>query len=182
MPKDKKQATDPIISDVPEISQPETYAEVPEVKVEPVFGIRIGTMGLLISTTRFCEVLDKVQVNALPNVHPWISGILNLRGNLVPVFDLRVVLEEGAGDNKKRRLFAVDRDEKAVALWIDNYPEIKNRAVMQPLKQLPELPQILQRFVTNGYELDGHVWLDVKFEELFRALGSHQYTTGEMAT
>ncbi|MBK8817088.1 MAG: chemotaxis protein CheW [Methylococcaceae bacterium] len=167
MQKDEIKAADPIRTDISEIPQPEA-------KVEPVFGVRIGTMGILVSTSRFCEVLDKSQVNVLPNVHPWISGIVNLRGNLVPVFDLRVVLEEGAGDSKKRRLFAVDRDDKAIALWIDNYPEIKNRAAMHIVQELPKLPPVLQRFVTNGYELDGLVWLDIKFEELFKSLGSHQ--------
>jgi twitching motility protein PilI len=161
------------------LSQPEADTTMPE---EAVFGIRIGSIGLLVSTTRFCEVLDKVQVNALPNVHPWVSGILNLRGSLVPVFDLRVVLEEAAGDNKKRRLFAVDRDEKAVALWIESFPEIKDRACMQPLTELPSLPKVLQRFVTGGYKQGGQVWLDVKFEDLFKVLGSHQYTMEEIAT
>jgi twitching motility protein PilI len=171
MQEDELNALDIIDTEVPQ----------PDVKIEPVFGIRIGSMGFLVSTTRFCEVLDKIQVNALPNVHPWVSGILNLRGNLVPVFDLRVVLEE-TGDNKKRRLFAVDRGEKAVALWIDNYPEIKNRAVMNPLITLPILPDILQRFVTGGYEHAGQVWVDIKFEDLFKALGRHQYAMEEMAT
>jgi twitching motility protein PilI len=152
-----------------------------EAKVEPVFGVRIGSMGFLVSTNRFCEVLDKIQVNTLPNVHPWVSGILNLRGNLVPVFDLRLVLEE-TSDNKKRRLFAVDRGEKAVALWIDNYPAIKNRAAMKPLEKLPTLPDILQRFVIGSYEQEGQIWLDIKFEDLFKALGRHQYATEEMAT
>lgn len=178
MQEDELKAVDLINTNILEITQP----AMPETKVEPVFGIRIGTMGLLVSTTRFCEVLDKVQVNALPNVHPWVSGILNLRGSLVPVFDLRVVLAEGAGDNKKRRLFSVDRDEKAVALWIEGFPEIKDRASMQPLTELPVLPDILQRFVTSGYQQGGQVWFDVKFEDLFKALGRHQYTTEEMAT
>jgi twitching motility protein PilI len=153
----------------------------PEAKVEPVFGVRIGSMGFLVSTSRFCEVLDKIQINALPNVHPWVSGILNLRGNLVPVFDLRLVMEE-TGDNKKRRLFAVDRGEKAVALWIDNYPEIKNRLAMKTIKTLPKLPDILQRFVTKGYEHDGQIWVDIQFEDLFKALGRHQYATEGAAT
>lgn len=178
MQKDELKEADLINADSPQL------AAIPvafETKVEPVFGIRIGSMGFLVSTSRFCEVLDKIQVNALPNVHPWVSGILNLRGNLVPVFDLRIVMEE-TGDNKKRRLFAVDRGEKAVALWIDNYPEIKNRAAMKPLKKLPTLTDILQRFVTGGYEQEGQVWLDIKFEDLFKALGRHQYATEEMAT
>jgi len=163
-----------------DLLQPETDPTEPEAKVEPVFGIRIGSMGFLIATTRFCELLDKIKVNALPNVHPWVSGILNLRGNLVPVFDLRLVLEE-TGDNKKRRLFAVDRGEKAVALWIENYPEIKNLVVMKQMKELPKLPDILQRFVISSYEQEGQVWLDIKFEDLFKALGRHQYAAEETA-
>lgn len=163
-----------------DLLQPEPDPTEPEAKVEPVFGIRIGSMGFLIATTRFCELLDKIKVNALPNVHPWVSGILNLRGNLVPVFDLRFVLEE-TGDNKKRRLFAVDRGEKAVALWIESYPEIKNLAAMKQMKKLPKLPDILQRFVISSYEQEGQVWLDIKFEDLFKALGRHQYAAEEAA-
>lgn len=178
MQEDELKATDLTNTGVPEIPQMEFLAPLPEVKVEPVFGIRVGTLGLLIATTRFCEVLDKVQVNALPNVHPWVSGVLNLRGNLVPVFDLRLVME-AVGDAKKRRLFAVDRGEKAVALWIDTFPEIKNRLVMKKLKKLPVLPEIIQHFVTGGYEQDGQVWLDIKFEELFKALGRHQFAAEE---
>jgi twitching motility protein PilI len=152
---------------------------MPEVKLGPVFGIRIGSVGFLVSTTIYCEVLDKIRVNALPNIHPWINGILNLRGNLVPVFDLLMVLEEPV-DNKKRRLLAVDRGDKAVALWVDSFREIKDKSSFQPLKKLPPLPQIVQRFVNNGYEHDGQIWLDVKFEDLFKALGRHQYATEEM--
>jgi twitching motility protein PilI len=158
----------------------ESMTEIPEEKVEPVFGIRIGNMGFLVSKNRYCEVLDKVQVNALPNVHPWVSGILNLRGNLVPVFDLCSVLDEVV-DNKKRRLLAVDRGEKAVALWIDSFPEIKNRLTMQPAKRIPELPDLLKRFVTNIYEQNSDIWLDVEFEGLFKTLGRHQFETEEMS-
>jgi twitching motility protein PilI len=179
MQEDEFKATNLTNTGVPEIPQMEILAPLPEVKVEPVFGIRVGTLGMLISTTRFCEVLDKIQVNALPNVHPWVSGVLNLRGNLVPVFDLRLVVQE-VGDTKKRKLFAVDRGDKAVALWIDTYPEIKNRLVMKKLKKLPALPDVLQRFVTGGYEHDGQVWLDIKFEELFKALGRHQFAAEEV--
>jgi len=143
------------------------------VKVETVFGIRIGSVGFLVPTTIYCEVLDKIQVNTLPNVHPWISGLLNLRGNLVPVFDLRIVLEEETASHLKRRLFSIDRGDKTVALCIDDFPEVKDRTLLQPLKELPPLPQILQHFVTDGYEQDGQVWLNVKFEDLFKALGRH---------
>jgi twitching motility protein PilI len=155
-----------------------TQIEATVVK-EPIFGIRIGSLGFLISTANYCEVLDKVDVNALPNVHSWLSGLLNLRGNLVPVFDLLFVLEEFP-DHNKRRLFTMGRGDKAVALWIDAFPEIKDSTLLRPLKVLPPLPQILKNFVIDGYEQDAQVWLKVKFYDLFKALGHHQSSTEEI--
>jgi twitching motility protein PilI len=155
-----------------------TQLEATVVK-EPVFGIRIGSLGFLISTDNHCEVLDKVDVNALPNVHSWLSGLLNLRGNLVPVFDLLIVLEEFP-DQNRRRLFTIGHGEKTVALWINAFPEIKDSTLLRPLKLLPPLPQILKNFVIDGYEQDDQVWLKVKFSDLFKALGHHQASTEEI--
>jgi twitching motility protein PilI len=152
-----------------------------ETIAETVFGIRIGSMGFLASTAIYCEILDKTPVNVLPNVHPWLSGLLNLRGNLVPVFDLSVVLEEEVADTNKRRLFVFDRGDKMVALWVNDIPDIKDSAQLKPLKTLPPLPQLLQRFVMGAYEQNGQVWLNVAFEELFKALGRHQFATEDMA-
>lgn len=67
----------------------------------------------------------------------------------------------------------MDRGDKTVALWIDDFPEVKDRALLQPLKELPPLPPVLQHVVTDGYEQDGQVWLNLKFEDLFKALGRH---------
>jgi twitching motility protein PilI len=153
----------------------------PETEIEAVFSIRIGALGFLISTATYCEVLDKVQVSALPNVHPWLSGLLNLRGNLVPVFDLQRAFGQEPSEAKKRRLFAIDRGEKAVAVWIDNFPEIKDMASLQTLIDPPVLPAVLQRFVIGSYAQNGQIWLTVKLEDLFKALGQHQYATEEMA-
>jgi twitching motility protein PilI len=134
----------------------------------------------LVSTVNYCEVLDKIEVNALPNVHSWLSGLLNLRGNLVPVFDLRIVLEESP-DHKNRKLFTIGRGDNAVALWIDAFPEVKDSTILQPLKVIPRLPQILQDYVIDGYEQDDQVWLKLKFDDLFKTLGHHQYVTKELA-
>lgn len=144
-----------------------------------LFGVRIGRVGLLVSSSIYCEVLDKTPVNPLPNVVPWLSGLLNLRGNLVPVFDLHSVLSEAAAERNKRRLFVIGRGDKAAALWIDGLPEIKESGHLQPARKLAALPNIQQRFVSAGYEEDGQSWVHLNFEDLFEALGRHQYVIGD---
>jgi twitching motility protein PilI len=142
-----------------------------------MFGIRIGCVGLLVSSSIYCEVLDKTLVNPLPNVVPWLSGLLNLRGNLVPVFDLHSVLSEAAVDRNKRKLFVIGGGDKAAALWIDGLPEIKESGQFEPVRKFAALPKIQQRFVSASYEQDGQVWFHINFEDLFEALGHHHYVT-----
>lgn len=143
--------------------------------VETVFGFRVGSLGFLVSSDTYCEVIEQLQVNPIPNVEPWFSGLLNLRGNLVPVIDLQLLLGETAVINPvKRRLFAIGQGEKTMAIWIDGLPEIKNN-FSQTLKQLPPLPAILQNCVLNGYLQNGQIWFNIQFDEFFKTLG-RQYT------
>ena len=151
----------------------------PTARAETVFGFRVGGLGFLVASNIYCEVIEQLPVNPLPNVEEWFNGLLNLRGNLVPVIDLQLLLEEQANtDNKKRQLFAIGQGDKAMAFWIDGLPEIQNIAV-QPLKQLPPLPAILQHCVSQAYLRENQLWFAVQFDELFKTLG-RQYTTEEV--
>lgn len=147
------------------------------------FGFRVGNLGFLVPIDVFCEMLDKYQVNRLPNVPPWFNGLINLRGNLVPVFDIRQILNdiEQLPSVKKRRLFVIGRGEKAIALWIDSYPEILDITSMQPSDESMDLPPILQRVLTRGLILNEQVWLDCDLDRLFTALGRHHLATEETA-
>jgi chemotaxis signal transduction protein len=150
---------------------------------ETALGFRVGSMGFLIASTVRCEVIERLQVSPLPHVEPWFSGLLNIRGAIVPVLDLRSLLGETTTESKKSRLLAIDSGEKTMALWIDGYPELLN-SVVQPLPSLPVLPALLQRHVTAAYRHNGASWLTVQFEEVFKTLGSrsHQFTTGAGAS
>lgn len=143
-------------------------AEIPA--GETFFGFRVGTLGFLAPASLHCEIIEQVQVNPLPNTQAWFSGLVNLRGNLVPVIDLHRLLGEETADPKKRRLFTIDKGEKAVALWIDGLPAVHG-ASHEPLKQLPPLPAALDRHVPWGYLYQGQAWLNVRFDEFFTALG-----------
>lgn len=137
---------------------------------EPFFGFRVGGLGFLVPVHTYCEVIEQTQVNPLPNTQPWFGGLLNLRGNLVPVIDLHRLLGEAVADAKKRRLFTIDKGEKAVALWIDGLPEVHG-IVPQPVPELPALPAVLERHVACGYPHQGQVWLLLEYSGFFRALG-----------
>lgn len=143
-------------------------AEIPEDAI--FFGFRVGSLGFLVPANQYCEILEQVQVNPLPNTQPWFGGLVNLRGNLVPVIDLHRLLGEASVELKKRRLFTIDKGEKAVAVWIDGLPEVHGTA-REPLAQVPSLPPMLESHVPWGYAYQGQAWLSVQFDAFFGALG-----------
>ncbi|MGZ8945015.1 MAG: chemotaxis protein CheW [Methylococcaceae bacterium] len=143
-------------------------------------GFRVGELGFSIPTRIYCEVVERPQVSPLPNLEPWFNGLLNLRGNVVPVIDLGLLFNETVSNHKKRQLFAIDRGEKTIAIWIDGYPEMLNGFLASP-DQLPVLPEEVQR-CTNGAVLhNGQIWLNIEPGELFKNLGrrNRQQTTEE---
>ena len=73
-----------------------------------VVGFRIGreTFGLPISIVR--EIVRVPEITAVPNAPDYIEGVINLRGRIIPVVDLRKRFGEKSFEaNKKNRIVVV---------------------------------------------------------------------------
>ena len=133
------------------------------------YGFRIGGIGLFVRPETLCEVVPQVTTCPLPNTPPWVAGLINLRGNLVPVFDLHLRFGVAPPADRKRTLLVLDRGESAVGLYADGLPQ----AVMtqRVLPELPPLPATLRDHVQKGYVDEGVVWLEFSHAEFFSSLG-----------
>ncbi len=141
------------------------------------YGFRVGGIGLLVGQDTVSEVMEQTPVYPLPNTPSWMLGLVNLRGNLVPVFDLKRFLElEDGADLEKRRLLILDQSDKAVGVLIDGLPRVANTS--HTLLRLPPLPAVLQAHVAKAYVQDNLVWLEFDHQGFFRALGGHMAGAG----
>lgn len=155
----------------------------PEVPVTPdsspatVLGFRVGTLGFVLDSNIYCEIVDQAKVNPLPNVSVWFSGVLNLRGNIVPVIDLHTLLAEETNLHKKRHLLAIDRDKKTMAFWIDGYPQMIDTALQESPTQ-PVLPDILAGAITHYRHQGTQTWLSISLDKLFKSLAHYTIQVG----
>jgi twitching motility protein PilI len=134
------------------------------------YGFRIGELHFLIGQDTDSEVLDQATVYPLPNTPSWLMGLINLRGNLAPVFDMRSLLESAENTApQKRWLLILDRGDKAAGLFIDSLPQAA--VTGQALSRLPPLPEALRPHVTKAYVRDDLVWLEFNHQSLFQTLG-----------
>lgn len=135
------------------------------------YGFRTGGVGLLIGAGVDSEVLDALPVSALPNTPAWLLGLINLRGNLVPVFDLVELLGLSRDPGHQRRMLILDEGERAVGVLIDRLPEVPQ--LTRRLGSLPPLPGQLGEYVSDAYLSSESVWLEFDHRAFFASLSTH---------
>ncbi|HYP28628.1 MAG TPA: chemotaxis protein CheW [Blastocatellia bacterium] len=71
------------------------------------------------------EVLSMREVTPVPETLEFVEGVMNLRGNLVPILDLRKRLRAGASDaHKDRRIIIVNFNGRMTGLVVDGASEV----------------------------------------------------------
>jgi purine-binding chemotaxis protein CheW len=90
-----------------------------------VVGFRIGeeTFGVRIGSVR--EIVRVPEITTVPNAQETIEGVINLRGKIIPVVDLRKRF--GQVDiiaDKKNRILVVELESKLVGLIVNSASEV----------------------------------------------------------
>jgi twitching motility protein PilI len=132
------------------------------------YGFRVSSLSFLIKSGCASEVLHRPAIWSLPGSSPWLLGLVNLRSNLVPVFDLRQLFGLPPDPAAEQRVLVFDQGDKAVGMLIDGFP--KPLFDLKSFPGLPQLPEELQAHVRGGYIRDDSVWLEFDHESFFEAL------------
>lgn len=137
------------------------------------YGFRVDALGLLVEPGAGSEVMLIPRIAPLPGAPPGLLGLINLRGTLVPLYDLRSLLDLGSRPSATEPLALVfGQGEDAVGIIIDGYPTALT--ALRPLLRtdMPALPIALEKLSPVGYVQDDMVWLEFDhtafFEELLR--------------
>ena len=83
-------------------------------------GYRIGNRRLASAFDEVLEILPLPQVTPVPGAQPWMLGLANVRGNLLPIVDLKQFLEgERTVLHESQRILLVRQPGGDVAVLID---------------------------------------------------------------
>jgi len=90
-----------------------------------IVGLRIGreTYGVPIALVR--EIVRVPEITIVPNSHKYFEGVINLRGKVVSVMDLRKRFGQSAIENdKKNRIVVVEIEGRTVGLIVNSASEV----------------------------------------------------------
>ena len=113
-------------------------------------GFRVGSRLLLSGIDEINELLAVPTLTTVPGTQPWLLGVANVRGNLVPVVDMaRFLFGERTQSSDRSRLLVVRQGGGNVALLVDEV--LGQRTVDREQRKLAqdEDDPRLARFVDN---------------------------------
>ncbi|HET6935332.1 MAG TPA: chemotaxis protein CheW [Candidatus Angelobacter sp.] len=90
-----------------------------------IVGFRVGreTFGVPIALVH--EIVRVPEITAVPDSPPYVEGVINLRGKIVPVVDLRKRFgERTITAHKKNRILVAEIEGKRVGLMVDAASEV----------------------------------------------------------
>ena len=137
-------------------------------------GYRIGHRRLASGFDEVVEILPMPQVTPVPGSQPWMLGVANIRGNLLPTVDLKQFLEgERTVLHEGQRVLIVRQPGGDVAVTIDELFGQRSFLEEQALAtdELPDSALAEGRyahFVDRGYRLAGHTWGIFSLDRLAR--------------
>ncbi len=103
------------------------------------------------------EIIRLEAITEVPGAPPFVAGIVNLRGNVLPVVDLRLRFGRGRGErSEQNRILVVEIEGRTTGLIVDAVSEV----LRVPESQIEPTPQILDhgaagRYLAGIAKLDG---------------------------
>lgn len=132
-------------------------------------GYRIGGRRLASGFDEVIEILPMPQITPVPGAQPWMLGVANIRGNLLPIVDLKQFLEGTRTVlHESQRVLLVRQPGGDVAVTID---ELYGQRSFLEEQQTPVEPLAEGRyahFLDRAYRLGDDEWGVFSLDRLAR--------------
>jgi purine-binding chemotaxis protein CheW len=110
-----------------------------------IIGFRVGRETYGVPITAVHEIVRVPQVTAVPDAPDYIEGVINLRGRIVSILDLRKRFREPAEPGGKNRILVAESRGKLVGLIVDSASEV----LKIPAAEVDPPPALLQEGTLN---------------------------------
>ena len=115
----------------------------------------------------------------VPNVAPWVKGVMNLRGSIVSVVDLRLFLDlEQLVYSPQTRLLSLQANDMMICVVVDGVSEmaqIPTTAIVSSNSRQASVPQWAAPYVTGTALLEKRIAIILDVVRLLFSEKMHQY-------
>ena len=120
---------------------------------------RIANHSLVTPMNQVTEILNPPPYTRLPGVQPWVLGIANVRGRLVPILDLGGYLGiESDASQHTRRVLVVELNDLLFGLRVDRVVGMQHFNVDNRQDNTVDLPTVFDDYTTGSYLWNDEGW------------------------
>lgn len=139
------------------------------------YGYKISNMNFLIPEETVSEVIQRPNIFDLPNSPAWIEGLINIRGNIIPVMNINEFLSNSKASSTVEKVANVlvlnkTDDMSAIAIIINDLPVSLES---DESKSIPfDYPDKLQDYIESGINNNSIKWVEFNPQKLFKKLAN----------
>lgn len=154
-----------------QLNNQDDIQEMPEVETDEFSSIErcltFESAGLIlyISTNNVIEIINNHTITTLPLVPPYIKGIINLRGQILPVMDIQQRMGKGPTEfDGTACIIVLDIDSVSLGIIVDSVRQVMDI----DLKNVRPIPIKHQQKLLNGMVTmeDGSVFMSIDCQAL----------------
>ena len=135
--------------------------------IERCLTFESGDLILYISTNYVIEIINNHSITTLPLMPPYIQGIINLRGQILPVVDIQQLMGKEESDcSGQTCIIVLDIDSVSLGIIVDSVRQV----IDIDLKNVKPIPLKRQQKLLNGMVTmeDGSVFMSIDCQALSR--------------
>ena len=112
------------------------------------------------------EIINLPASSKVPGAKPWVIGLANVRGVLLPIMDLQGFLYNRANRSRKQRLLVIQRGDFLSSVAVDDVIGLQNFEDFERLKELPDVDEKIEPYIQDGFSRGDQVWPVFKLSAL----------------
>ena len=87
----------------------------------------VGDAGYGIEISYVVEIISVQEITLVPHTHIYVKGIINLRGTVIPVIDMRMRFGQGEVEyTEKTCIIVLSLDEMSVGILVDGVQDVSD--------------------------------------------------------
>lgn len=124
-------------------------------KIQQIVGFRVGRENFGVPIGIVHEIVPMMEITAVPDAPVYIEGVINLRGRIIPVVDMRKRFSETVTPHRRNRIMVAELDGRQVGLVVDAANEVLkiNPELIEPPPNVFEQGEL--NYVTGVAKLGG---------------------------
>lgn len=147
------------------------------------YGVKIGDLRILLPAGVESEVLENSKLTLLPRAPAGLLGVVNVRGNLVPVFDLSLIhgwpTSDASYGSTIPVIVMIGMGKTAFALRVNELPE-PHRGLHRD-ESIKALAVFGQHFIAGWKTEDDTHWLELSLEAFLSERASNFSETNDIS-